>query len=107
MTESVVLMTPGAALGCNTCVKPADPCNPCGTKTMGAWSGWVGAIVLYLILLGIFWVIFYYAKPSYVVNADGTVNVGKVWASAAIAALIALIIIVLLVWLFVPAMWSR
>lgn len=83
---------------CNECAveEPCqDPCDPC--KTTSAFDmGWLGMLLLWFIIFTVlFWLIFYSLQPSWVLNADGTVNTGKVL----LAAIVAAIILVIIIWL--------
>lgn len=84
---------------CNECVveEPCcpDPCDPC--KTTSAFDmGWLGMLLLWFIIFTVlFWLIFYSLQPSWVLNADGTINTGKVLLSAIVSA----IILVIIIWL--------
>lgn len=84
---------------CKECVveEPcADPCaDPC--KTTSTFDmGWLGMLLLWFIIFTVlFWLIFYSLQPSWVLNADGTVNTGKVL----LAAIVSAIILVIIIWL--------
>lgn len=58
--------------------------------------GWLGVLIVWFIIFTVlFWLIFFSLKPSWALNADGTVNTGKVL----LASIIAAIVLVIVIWL--------
>ena len=66
--------------------------EPCQTYNFG----WLGTLLLWFIIFTVlFWLIFYSLRPSWALNADGSVNTGKVL----LAAIISSVILVIVIWL--------
>jgi hypothetical protein len=85
------------AKDCMECVEepkcePVKCEEPCGFFDMG----WLGMLLLWFIIFTvIFWLIYYSLNPSWVQNADGTINTAKVL----LAAIVSAIILVIIIWL--------
>jgi len=74
--------------------KCETPCEtPCGKSyDMG---GLALLLLWFIIFTVLFWLIFYSLQPSWVLNADGSINTGKVLLASVISA----IILVIIIWL--------
>ena len=74
-----------------------EPCpDPCVEKNSGYGLGWLGMLLLWFIIFTVlFWLIFYSLKPSWALNADNTLNTGKIL----LAAIISAILLVIVIWL--------
>ncbi len=81
----------------NDCIecKEVVPCEtPCEKSSYSL--GWLGMLLLWFIIFTVlFWLIFYSLRPDWALNADGSVNTGKVL----LASIIAAIILVIVIWL--------
>ena len=78
---------------CQECVEP-EPCEtPCGSNYSFA-MGWLGLLILWFVIFTVlFWLIFYSLQPAWVLNNDGSVNVGKVLLAAVVCAILLIIVI--------------
>ena len=71
--------------------------NKCEEPCKSSYDmGGLGLLLLWFIIFTVlFWLIFYSLQPSWVLNADGSINTGKVLLASVIAA----IILVIIIWL--------
>lgn len=85
---------------CNEKTKDCLECEPvceqpCDQKS-GYSFGWLGYLLLWFIIFTVlFWLIFYSLRPAWTLNADGSVNTGKVL----LASVISSILLVIVIWL--------
>ena len=82
---------------CNEKVKDCIECDaPVECEKSAFTMGWLGMLLLWFIIFTVlFWLIFYSLKPAWALNADGSVNTGKVL----LAAVVSSIILVIVIWL--------
>lgn len=82
---------------------PCDPCDPCETDHHDhhhhgySSIGW--AVLWFIIIAVIVWLIIFSLKPAWALNEDGDVDTGKVLLASIVIALI----IVIIIWIIYAA----
>ena len=79
---------------------PCDPCDPCETDHHGHGHGYssIGWAVLWFIIIAVIvWLIIFSLKPAWALDEDGNVDTGKVLLASIVIALI-IVIIVWIIW---------
>lgn len=92
---------------------PCEPCDPCGDVCEGVHEehhhhhgytalGW--AVLWFIIIAVIVWLIIFSLKPSWAIDEDGNVDTGKVLLASILISLI-IVIIVWIVWAACSHSW--
>jgi hypothetical protein len=88
---------------------PCDPCDPCDSHVQhhhhGHGYGAIGwAVLWFLIIAVIVWLILFSLRPAWAVDEDGNVDTGKVLLASIVIALI-IVIIVWIIWCACAGSW--